>query len=340
VVKKLLLGCYIFITGSLILHGQDLHYSQFMSSPVYLNPAATGVFKGNYRIALNGKNQWQSVTQPYRTISLAFDMTPVQRRFKRDAFGAGVIVHADVAGDSKFSTTNPALTFSYIRSLDRQGTHTVSAGIQAGMVFRSISTSALSFSNQYNGYNYDPGLPNNEEFHLTNYNYFDIGAGTHWNYQFARERSCYAGIGVYHFFRPKQSFMDDRNIKLDVKWNMYAGTQLNLSPAVDITPQVLIVKQGQYNEVLMGSQVKYIQNRYSHTDYLSLNAGLYYRSKDALIFTTGFDYKQFVFGISYDMNVSSLKPATYYKGGLEFSLVYTYSKYKNKRRKEIPCPIF
>ncbi len=338
--RKLLLGLVTILLLSDLLSGQDLHYSQFMSSPVYLNPGTAGFFRGKYRVALNGKNQWQAVSKPYQTISVAFDMPALQRRFQRDAIGVGVIVHADIAGDSKFSTTSPALAISYMRSIDHYGRHMVSLGVHAGWVFRSINYDALTFPNQYNGYNYNPDLPNQETFQLRNYSYFDIGMGGHWAYQISRERNVYAGIAAYHLLRPKQSFMGDNSIKLDMKWNIYAGAQLDVSQTVDLLPQLLIMKQGQYHELLLGVMAKYIQNRYSKTEYTALNVGLFYRNRDAMVFMTGFDYKKFTFGLSYDMNVSTLKPASTYRGGIEFSLLYTYGNYKQKRKREIPCPIF
>jgi type IX secretion system PorP/SprF family membrane protein len=325
---------------SSLLCGQDIHYSQFMTSPLNLNPATTGFFNGTYRLTLNGKNQWQSVSKPYQTLSLGFDMSPIQRRYHRDAFGMGVLINTDIAGDSKFSTTSPSLAFSYIRALNRKSSQMLSVGLLAGWVFRSINYSSLYFDNQYNGSYYDPNLGNNEDFRLTNYSYFDLGVGAHWHYQMSRERNVYAGLGAFHLLKPKQSFMGENGIRLDMKWSAYAGGQFDITQAVDLLPQILFLKQGVYREVMIGALAKYIKNRYSHIEYTSLNVGLFYRNKDAMVFTTGFDYKGFSFGLSYDMNVSTLKPASYYKGGLEFSLTYTYSKFKHKRRKEIPCPIF
>jgi type IX secretion system PorP/SprF family membrane protein len=331
---------FFFCSGSMLLSGQDIHFSQFMTSPLMLNPATTGFFNGTYRLALNGKNQWQAVTKPYQTMSLGFDMSPIQRRYHRDAFGAGILINADIAGDSKFSTTAPSLSLSYIRSLNRRGSQMLSVGLMAGWVFRSINYSALHFDNQFNGSYYDPDLANNEDFSLRNYNYFDLGTGIHWHYQISRESSAYAGLGVFHLLKPKQSFMDDNSIRLDVKWSGYAGAQFSVSQTVDLLPQFLFLKQGPYREVLIGARAKYMKNRYSPMEYASLNVGIFYRNKDAMVFMTGFDYKGFEFGLSYDMNVSALKPASYYKGGLEFSLIYMYSKFKHKRRREIPCPIF
>ena len=339
-IKKILSGiAFCLLTGSLCT-AQDLHYSQFMSSPVLLNPASTGLFNGILRVALNGKNQWQSVSKSYQSLSLAADFSPVKRRFRRDAFGLGLVVNADIAGDSKFSTTSPALTFSYIKSLNRNGSHLLSAGVQAGWVFRTINYDALSFPSQYNGYSYDPNLPVNEVFELRNYNYFDLALGAQWNYQLSRERQLFAGLSAWHLLKPRQSFMGDESIKLDLKWNIYAGAQININEQIDALPQLLFMKQGIYRELLIGSQFKFINNRYSKTEYTSLSAGIYYRNRDALILTTGFDYRHFAFGLSYDINVSGLKPASRYRGGLECSLVYIYGRYKTRKAHQVPCPIF
>ncbi len=330
----------ILLLFSYLLNGQDIHYSQFMSSPLNLNPACAGFFNGNYRLSLNGKNQWQAVTRPYQTLSLGFDMSPIQRRYHRDAFGMGLLINADIAGDSKFSTTSPSLMFSYIRSLNRRSSHMLSVGLMAGWVFRTIQYDNLYFDNQYNGSYYDPTLGSQEDFLLRNYNYFDLGTGLHWHYQLSREKNVYAGLSAMHLLKPKQSFMGDGAIRLDMKWTGYAGAVIDFSQSVDLMPQLLFLKQGVYREVLLGVMAKYIRNRYSPAEFTALSAGIFYRNRDAMVFMTGFDYKGFTFGLSYDMNVSKLKPASYYRGGLEFSLTYTYSKFKHKRRKEIPCPIF
>lgn len=322
------------------VYGQDIHYSQFMSSPLNLNPATTGFFNGTIRAALNGKNQWQSVTKPYQTISFAFDMAPLQRRYHRDAFGVGILVNADVAGDSRFSTTSPALSVCYYRALDKRNKHMLGAGIQAGWVFRSINYSALNFDNQYNGSYYDPNIGHNEDFRLKNYSFFDLAAGAHYHYQWTKTRNFVTGLGIAHLVPPKISFMGDETIKLDKRWTYYAGAQIDVTQTIDLLPQLLFMTQGPYREIMLGAQAKYLRNRQSPFDYTALMAGLYYRNRDALVFMAGFDYKQFTFGLSYDMNVSKLRPASYYRGGLEFSLVYIYSKYKSKRNREIPCPIF
>jgi len=53
------------------LRGQDLHFSQFMNSPLTTNPANTGFIPGgDFRIGINYRNQWSSIMAiPYKTMS-------------------------------------------------------------------------------------------------------------------------------------------------------------------------------------------------------------------------------------------------------------------------------
>jgi hypothetical protein len=53
--------------------GQDIHFSQFLNSPLSLNPSETGNFDGDWRIVANYRNQWQSLGVPFRTISASYD---------------------------------------------------------------------------------------------------------------------------------------------------------------------------------------------------------------------------------------------------------------------------
>ncbi len=61
------------------LRAQDLHFSQFYHLPLQSNPAATGIFKGDWRVAGIYRNQWASVPVDYRTFALAFDTKVVRR---------------------------------------------------------------------------------------------------------------------------------------------------------------------------------------------------------------------------------------------------------------------
>ena len=53
--------------------GQDIHFSQFARSPMNLNPGMSGRFEGDWRLVANSRQQWRSVSNPYRTFGGSFD---------------------------------------------------------------------------------------------------------------------------------------------------------------------------------------------------------------------------------------------------------------------------
>ena len=59
---------------------QDLHFSQFMNSPLLTNPANTGFIPdGDFRLGANYRNQWASVTAfPYKTMSVFGDVQTME----------------------------------------------------------------------------------------------------------------------------------------------------------------------------------------------------------------------------------------------------------------------
>jgi len=58
---------------------------------------------------------------------------------------------------------------------------------------------------------------------------------------------------------------------------------------------------------------------------------------DAFIFSTRFDYNDFGIGFSYDVNVSSLKPASNSNGAFEFSIIYNI---QGNEKRNVYCPNF
>jgi len=59
---------------------------------------------------------------------------------------------------------------------------------------------------------------------------------------------------------------------------------------------------------------------------------------DAVIPYLGLDVGSFTLGLTYDVNVSSLKPASQGQGGFEISLIYI--RKPSEGQKTIPCPRF
>jgi hypothetical protein len=75
-------------------------------------------------------------------------------------------------------------------------------------------------------------------------------------------------------------------------------------------------------------------------EYKALVAGLYMRGGDAGVIMGGMEWQNWWAGISYDINVSKLVPASRYRGGIEFSVRYIWKNFKPKDVKYRVCPDF
>jgi len=337
-IKKNLFLMFILLTGFAI-KAQDIHFTQYYTSPENLNPAMTGFFNGTQRFTIQNKTQWHSVTTPFKTLSASFDMPVMKRYLKHDLFGAGIVVNRDQAGDSKFGTTQVNVSMSYIRSISRINNQFVSVGLQLGAAQRTIDYSALIFDSQYDGTSFNPSLPNNEQFAKDNFVFFDVSAGAYYHYIKHRAQGFNGGIALYHINMPKQSLFNNNSIRLDRKLVMHGTMQLEATKKFQVFPGALFMHQGKYNEFDIGALGKFIKVP-NEANYLALSFGLYYRVGDAFNFIAGLDYKDISAGISYDINNSNLVPASNSRGGLELTLVYIMNRSKKTYVKKIPCPIF
>ena len=105
----------------------------------------------------------------------------------------------------------------------------------------------------------------------------------------------------------------------------------------DLIPSISLQFQGKYREFIMGSSLK-------HTlidqlgEYRAVYVGAWFRSKDAGYFTVGLDYQSWFLGLSYDINISKLVPASNLRGGIEFAARYIINRFKPKKILHRACP--
>jgi Type IX secretion system membrane protein PorP/SprF len=132
---------------------QDINFSQFYELPLLRNPALAGIFTGDYRITSAYRNQWQSVTAPYRTFALGLEYKKSIGHSSNDFFTIGLQATDDIAGDSRLSRVQLFPVFNYHKSLNTERDTYLSAGIMGGPVMQKFDPSRLSFDDQFvNGY--------------------------------------------------------------------------------------------------------------------------------------------------------------------------------------------
>lgn len=301
---------------------QDIHFSQFWYSHQLLNPAETGNFDAQYRLNANQKTQWREVSRPYTSFALAGDG---QFRFLPEAVSAGITLLNDRAGDSRFNTLSILLGGAYKIPFKKSEKQWIQAGLQTGFTQIKLDPSALSFNNQYNGVVYDPSLPTGENFARNSRWYFNLNAGALYVIRPAQRKKITLGIAGHNLTAPAQSFYNDTGVKLPARISVYAHGEWKLSEDLDVLPAFRYMRQATFTEVIFGSGVRYILLD-EQSLYRSVFAGYYGRFGDSGIAMAGVDIDAWRFAMSYDINVSTLKPASRNKGGFEFSLRYLFNR--------------
>lgn len=321
---------------------QDIHFSQILSTPNYINPALTGFFKGSGRGILNHRNQWSSITVPYVTTAASIDMNVQTHTNKQSFIGYGLQLYQDKAGDSEFGTTQILFNASFIKSLNTLNTQFISAGISAGIGYRQINYNNLYFDQQFDGYEFNANNLTNESFAKSTMYYPDFGFGIHWSNYYTLNINFNTGLSVSHINKPSVTFLQENDTKLYRKFILYHSTQLIVVPnKLTMTPTIVWSQQNRHHEVIIGLSSKYKMYK---TNFIpkpyTLIVGVYTRANDALIGLIGFEVERLTFQFSYDVNYSKLYKASLYQGGPELSLIYIVNSFGSQKKSKIICPIF
>jgi type IX secretion system PorP/SprF family membrane protein len=312
---KRLLFLLCITCGSSAVCAQDFHLTHYDAAKIYLNPAMTGMFDGYYRIHANYRNQWNAVSRnPFQTAALSFDM-PVKR------YGWGAQVMNSRAGIGNFNELSLTLSAAYDLQCDKRNIHHVAFGMSVTGVQKSVDMGRLTWNNQYAPMqnNFDPTLPSGENSAQMESDYnMMINAGL--LYYYAKEGSRinpFVGFSASNLNQPDESFFGNTS-KLPIHYILHTGARIGITERLVLNPRLLYMMQTNARELTYGL----LANIYLPNQDAYLIAGPTIRNKDAAIFEVGLKLGQFTYRLSYDVNISTLQPATNNRGGVEFSLIY------------------
>lgn len=327
----------IFLAIAHITKAQDIHFSQYYSSPLTLNPANTGAFDGDWRLMNSFRSQWKSVGIPYETNALAFD-----KHFYvfSEQLSAGLTYIYDKSGSLNLTANKIYFSAAYSKQIDF---HNLYFGVQTGYVFKSYNTDEMTFPSQFSWASgtYDPNLYNNEDDLKNSLSYFDLNLGLKWDKKFNRIHPK-AGIAFFHINVPNESFSENIKNRLPVRTVFHASANVLIQNDIYIEPNLLyMIHKNAYN-FTPGVNVG-VKSQRNDKNIKSIFGGVYYRGgfkqADAIIAVTGINYKQLNVGLSYDVNISKLQIITNGKRAFEISLIYTGLSTVPKKVL-IPCDIY
>jgi type IX secretion system PorP/SprF family membrane protein len=296
---------------------QDIHFSQFFETPLLRNPSLAGIFTGDIRAQAVFRDQWNSVTNAYKTGSLNAEYKMHVGK-SQDFVTAGIAILYDKAGTIGLTSTEILPVFNYHKSLSADRNRYLSLGFMGGMVQRRFDPSKVTTNSQYNG----TGI--GENFVQSQYTYLDGSAGMSYNSDLDDNPAdnYYIGAAYHHFTKPNSSFYGNATIELNPKWVFSGGLRFGVSDYAYLIIQADQSMQGSFTETVAGAMygLKLGQDP-DHPDYI-INGGAFLRWNDALIPVIKVDYSPFSFALSYDVNISKLKPSSYGRGGFELSVSY------------------
>ena len=338
---KNILGVGLALALYLQPFAQDLHFSQFMNSPLVTNPANTGFIpEGDYRLGVNYRNQWSSIMSvPYKTMSAFGDIQIMPNVDNTGWVGVGGLVLRDVAGSGNLTSTKIYGSIAYHQMINAGSL--LSMGFNVGWTNKQINVSNLKFPDQFDGKFFDNKLPTSVVLDKNNINYVDIQAGM--NYAYFPDDMTYlnAGYSIMHINRARESFFEPQSgvdNRIAMRHNAFINGSFKLNDQWIVNPNVYFSYQAKSYEIVGGVNAHY---NLSGDGEKILIGGVYYRHQDAVIPMIGLGLKDYTFTFTYDATISTLQNYNNTRGAFEFSLIKqgAFDRY-NGNRKQSMCPSF
>ncbi|HWI91262.1 MAG TPA: PorP/SprF family type IX secretion system membrane protein [Flavisolibacter sp.] len=311
----------------------DPHFTQNYTYPMYINPAMVGQSDGDYRASAIYRSQWGALGHPYRTTGISADASTTNN------LAVGVNLLNQSAGDGGFNYFNAYASIAYTGvKFGKNENHHVIFAMQAGLLNRHVNESKFKWGEQWNpitGYN--AANPSLESFNKTSATTLDMGTGAlYYDASPDRKYNIFGGISFYHINKPSDPIISAESTDLNtipMRFTIHGGASINLMEGTSIVPHVLYNQQGNAKEFMLGVYGQKMVN-----EETTIMAGGYYRFKDAIAPYVGVDYKNFLVGVSYDVNTSKLGATTRNVNAFEISFSYILRKETKGTVDFIHCP--
>ena len=322
---------------------QDIHFSQYNSSPLLLNPALTGFYSGDYRFAGSFRSQWGSFGDAYRTIATSVEISTLKGKLQNDYVGVGLQFFNDKAGEIELGTNHLALSAAYRKTFGYRTKHGLMLGLQVAMMKQKLNMDKLIFDSQFNGITADPTVNSGESINSSSNLAIDMNVGLLYHVVPNSGFNFYIGGAYYHILQPRISFLSGSDYRLPAKYVGHLGAKIELSRLLNLLPSAVYYMQGRAWQVNAGAYLQFVLNDDDYEALTAFSLGAWTRVAtpvpDAVIIGARMDYWNFVLTLSYDVNISDLSTVTRSRGSYELSVIYigTFVT-RGQRRMMVPCP--
>ncbi len=324
-----------------VSNAQDPNFSQFFASPLTLNPAYTGKFDGIFRVAANYRNQWPSINNAFVTKTASADFHLLKNYLTDiDRWGIGFLAMNDQNGNGALATNQFSLSTAYHKGLDEDGYHQVGVGFQGSYTDKRLDVNKLDFEDELTALGFTGTTSEIFPQNGLKVKYLDINAGVLYNGSTNGYNNFYLGASMYHINRPKETFQGGQ-FYLNSRTTVMAGGKLPTNQYNAFHFSANYSFQANANNLMFGGA--YAMNlSYDEENPVNVYLGSWARFNnvaDAVIPYVGLEFGDIHLGATYDINISSLQPASNMRGGIEISLIYIRQPV-NRDLKKLNCPKF
>ncbi|MBN1597770.1 MAG: PorP/SprF family type IX secretion system membrane protein [Bacteroidales bacterium] len=300
----------LFLVTSLF--AQDINYTLYNYSPLFLNPANTGNFDGSWRLAANFRNQSNASSNPFRTASLSFDK---QFNLINQDLAAGLLFINDDLGVGGLSYNKLYASLGYLKNIRN---NIFSIGFQAGYVFGSINDWGV-----WNEATGDFSAPSGES--VGNNSYLDLNAGILWRGSI-NILEPELGVSVNHLNKPNISFLGGDETE-EIRYTGHLKVKTNLTDVWYLEPAFVFIDKRDLNLTILGAGAGYKFSR-SKSMVKDIHLGAFLRNGiineiESVSLTLGTEVGRIEITGSYDLNISGLNKASGNNiGAFEVSIIY------------------
>jgi type IX secretion system PorP/SprF family membrane protein len=320
---------------------QDLTFSQFYEQPLLRNPALAGVFTGDLRVSTVYRDQWSSITVPFRTEAMSTEYKrPIQG--SNDVLSLGAQMTLDQAGDIQLKRTQFLPFVNYSKSLSDDKDSYLSIAFMGGPVYSQFDPTLERTRDQLQSGSYNPNATSSQIFTNNGYNYWDLATGISYSSSYGDAGRFYIGAGYAHFNKPII-----HSVTGTIENFLYPKITFNIGLNTPITDRNRIIAfagyftQNGYRQLLGGFLYGFDFQEFYNDDPYTIYFGSFLRWGDAFVPVIKMDFKHLTIGVSYEVNVSKLKTVSNFRGGLDLTASYHgFFKVTNSTLEKLMCTRF
>lgn len=348
-IKHLIL---VFLVGSVMqLQGQDFHNSFFQFAPQIISPTMTGAFYGNIRANAIGRDQGRSVAgagNEWQDLSLAVDGNIDFGLTDDDWVSAGMTFSRSASpGVGDFRRQFSGLSVAYHLAFGKKADKVFTVGFKYGTYttgFRNVNSSEY-----IDPLTLESGASNELNFWLqSQFGQQDPAQKTTGDYMLGfmldaplgKTADIRFGIAADHITQPRLRGTGGSTgpdsippvggaqfNELKRRINGFVFIYSDINDRLTFNPNLIIQRKGVTTNVVVQALFSYL---YSKEKEISLVAGIGARFVNDLDLPLylALDMKDLRVGLSYDTNISGLRPSSNTFGALELGItkIFNWSK--------------